>query len=140
MRSARTETVWQTFCRYEGIGSSDYLTTTFKTPPRIAASLLIQMAAGTKRVVSAAMDLFCEGKENFLPHVGDHTILLDQQGRPKLIWRSTGITIAPLSSVTNEFVWRDCTGNGDRAEWLRLVGSTITDQARKYGFEMHGGI
>ena len=132
MRSARTEAFWQAFRRHEGINSAHYEATRFRTPPDVADRLLNQMLAGAKRAAS--------GGEEPLPQVGDYAVLVDRHDHPQLIWHTTGVTVAPLSSVTDGFVWRDCTGNGDPAEWLRRVGASMAGQALEYRFEMHPNI
>jgi uncharacterized protein YhfF/DNA-binding CsgD family transcriptional regulator len=140
MRSARSEAFWEEFRRHEGLNTAHYEETKFRTPAGVADRLLDQMLVGAKRVASGALHFFGEGGEEPLPQVGDYAVLVDRQKRPRLIWHTTGITVAPLSSVTDNFVWRDCTGNGDRVEWLRRVGASMAGQAREYGFEMHADI
>src|SRR5262249_44961446 len=137
MRSARTEAFWEAFCRHEGMYHAHHEATWFRTPPDVSDRLVAQMSAGAKRASIGVMDFFGEGKEEPVPQAGDYAVLLDRRERPRLIWHATSIVIAPFSSVTDEFVWREGAGNGDRAEWLRQMGASLKAEERRYGFEMH---
>lgn len=137
MRSARTEAFWNAFCRHEGANSGHYEATYFRAPPDVADRLLANMLAGAKRAAVGLLAFLGEGKEEPVPQADDYSVLLDRKGRPRLIWRSTNVVIAPFSSVSDEFVWRDGAGNGDRTEWMRRVAANLRGQERKFGFEMH---
>ncbi len=116
MRSAEVDAFWEDFRRHEGLDHTHYEATHFRTPPEVADRLLDHTLVGAKRVASGAVHFFGEGGEEPLPQVGDYAVLVDRSKRPRLIWQTTDVTVAPLSSVTKEFVWRDCTGDGDRAD------------------------
>jgi len=140
MRSARTEAFWQAFCRHEGLSHARYEATYFRTPPDIADRLLTMVCAGTMRATAGPMPIFGEGREEPVPAAGDYAVLVDHQRRPRLIWRTTGVTIAPLSSVSDEFVWRSGQGTGEREDWLARLNWSFTRMARLYGFEMHADV
>ena len=65
---------------------------------------------------------------------------MDTHDRPQLIWRTTGTSVGPLSSVTDEFVWQSGQGSGEREDWLARIGRNFTREAKLYGFEMHADI
>jgi uncharacterized protein YhfF/DNA-binding CsgD family transcriptional regulator len=138
MRSARIAAFWQAYRRHEGPDHDRFSTAYFRTPADTSESLIDWMCVGVKRCISGATVYLRE--EASVPRVGDYAVLLDHRSRPRLIWRTTSMVIAPFSSVTDEFVWHDGTGNGDRAEWLRIAGESMTLQGHKYGFEMHNEI
>jgi uncharacterized protein YhfF len=140
MRSARTEAFWQTFRRHEGLNSAHYEATHFRTPPDVAKSLLDLMLAGVMRATVGPIQLFGDGREEPLPEAGDYTVLLDIHRRPQLIWRTTGTTIGPLSSATDEFVWRSGESTGERQDWLTRIARSFTGHAKRHGFEMHPDI
>ena len=137
MRSARTDALWRSFCRHEGIAGTHHEVVQFREPSSVADRLIDEMLAGAKRVATGAMHFFGEDGKEPVPRAGDPAILLDSHKRARLIWHTTGITVGPLSSVPDIHVWHDSTGNGDRAEWLRRMTRAMTRQAREYGFEMH---
>ncbi|GAA1950030.1 ASCH domain-containing protein [Nocardioides panacihumi] len=104
----------------------------------MADELLGLVLRGPKRATVAAVAEFrAEGQP--LPRIGDHWIVADGAGRPRVILRSTELRIGPLSSVDDEFAWDE--GEGDRTrEWwvdahLRyfkrspaLLGTTVDEQ------------
>jgi uncharacterized protein YhfF len=47
-----------------------------------------------------------------IPKPGDFVMMLDGEGRPRFIWRTTEVTIKPLSQVDEAFAWDE--GEGDR--------------------------
>ncbi len=140
MRSARTEAFWHSFRQHEGLEQPHYQTTHFRTPPAHADRLLTMMTIGAMRATMGPMHYFGEDRDEPVPSVGDHAVLVDRHRRPRLIWRTTAVAIAPLSSVTTDFVWRSGEGNGERLIWLREVGDSFASQARTHGFDMHDDI
>jgi uncharacterized protein YhfF/DNA-binding CsgD family transcriptional regulator len=140
MRSARAEAYWQAFRRHEGINSFQYEATYFRTPPEVADSLLELMIAGVMRATVGPIHIFGPGREEPVPEVGGYAVLVDTHDRPQLIWRTTGISVGPLSSVSDGFIWQSGEGNGVREDWLAQVGSNFSRNAKQYGFEMHADI
>jgi uncharacterized protein YhfF/DNA-binding CsgD family transcriptional regulator len=140
MRTAETEAFWRAYRRHEGLEHDHYQPTYLRTDPAVGERLTAMVSAGAKRAVVAPLRYFGEGGEEPLPAAGDHALLLDHRRRPRLIWRTTGVAVAPLASVTEEFIWRDGDGGGSREEWLALARSLLGEQARLQGFEMHDGV
>jgi len=140
MPSAHAEAFWQTFRRHEGLNSAHYEATHFRTPPEVADRLLDMMLAGAMRATVGPTQIFGEGRDEPLPEVGDYAVLMDTHHRPQLIWRTTGTTIGPLSSVTDEFIWRSGEDTGEREDWLTRIGRSFVREAKLYGFEMHADI
>ena len=140
MRSARAEAYWQAFRRHEGIDSSHYEATYFRTPPEVADRLLELMIAGVMRATAGPIHIFGPGREEPVPEAGAYAVLLDSHDRPQLIWRTTGASVGPLSSVTDGFIWQSGEGNGERGDWLARIGRNFSLNAKQYGFEMHAEI
>src|SRR5919202_885726 len=118
MRTRETEAFWRAYRRHEGLEHARYQPTHFRTEPAAGERLAAMIAAGAKRAVTAPLRYFGEGGEEPLPAAGDHALLLDHRRRPRLIWRTTSVAVAPLAAVTEEFIWRDGDGGSSRAEWL----------------------
>jgi uncharacterized protein YhfF/DNA-binding CsgD family transcriptional regulator len=140
MRSARAEAYWQAFRRHEGMNSSRYEVTSFKTPREAAESLLELMIAGVMRATASPMPIFGPRHEEPVPEVGDYAVLLDTHNRPQLIWRTTGVSVGPLSAVTDGFILQSGEDSGEREDWLARIASNFSQNGKRYGFEMHADI
>jgi uncharacterized protein YhfF len=53
-----------------------------------------------------------------MPQPGDFVIMPDGEGRPRFIWRTTEVTIKPLSQVDEAFAWDEGEGDRTREWWL----------------------
>ena len=77
----------------------------------MATELADLVIAGIKRgTVNLARD-YGEGREP-MPKPGDFVMMLDGERRPRFIWRTTEVTIKPLSQADEAFAWDE--GEGDR--------------------------
>jgi uncharacterized protein YhfF len=140
MRSARAEVYWQAFRRHEGINTSQYEATYFRTPPEVADSLLELMIAGVMRATAGRIHIFGPGREEPVPEAGVYAVLLDSHDQPQLIWQTTGVSVGPLSTVTDAFIRHSGEGSGEREDWLGRIRSNFSHNAKQYGFEMHNDI
>lgn len=140
MHSASTEAFWKAYCAHEGVYGARHAVTLFRTPPDVADLLLDKMLAGTMRAAVGPQALFGAAGEEPMPRAGDYAVLVDRRRRPRLIWRTTDVRVAPLSSVDDIFVWRHGTGDIDCRAWLRRLGPDMAGMARACGVEMHNEI
>ena len=69
------------------------------------------------------------------PEPGDFVMMLDGEGRPRFIWRTTQVTIKPLSQVDEAFAWDEGEGDRTREWWLDAHRCYFTRQAGREGFE-----
>jgi uncharacterized protein YhfF len=63
-------------------------------------------------------------------------MMLDGDGRPRFIWRTTEVTIKPLSQVDQPFASDEGEGNRTRDWWLNAHRRYFGRQARQEGFEI----
>jgi uncharacterized protein YhfF/DNA-binding CsgD family transcriptional regulator len=140
MHTASTEAFWRAYCGHEGVHGARHAVTLFRTEPDVADRLLDRMLAGTMRAAVGPRALFGAGGEEPLPRAGDYAVLVDRRKRPRLIWRTTDVRVAPLSSVDSTFVWRHGTGDADCRAWLRRLEPDMAGMARACGVEMHNEI
>jgi uncharacterized protein YhfF len=80
-----------------------------------------------------------EGRES-LPQPGDFVMMLDGEGRPRFIWRTTEATIKPLSEVDEAFAWDEGEGDRMRDGWLAAHRRYFAWQASREGFEFDDDI
>jgi hypothetical protein len=71
------------------------------------------IVAGIKRATASLARNYGEGRES-IPRPGDFVMMLDGEGRPRFIWRTTEVAIKPLSQVDDAFAWDE--RQGDRTQ------------------------
>jgi uncharacterized protein YhfF len=74
------------------------------------------------------------------PRPGDFVIMLDGQKRPRFIWRTTEVTIKPLSQVEGAFAWDEGEGDRTRNWWLDAHRRYFARQASRERFELDDDI
>jgi uncharacterized protein YhfF len=104
----------------------------------MATELAALVVAGRKRATcSLARDY--QAPET-LPKVGDFVVVVDGNGMPQCIWRTTEIEIKPLNAVDDQFAWDEGEGDRSREWWLAAHRRYFARQALRDGFEMHDTI
>jgi uncharacterized protein YhfF len=111
-RSPDTDAFWHAFRRYAGRDCDNYVIGSFGDSPEMATELADLVVAGIKRAtVSFALRAASppslardhgDGREP-TPKPGDLVMILDGAARPRFIWRTTEVTIKPLSQVDGAF-------------------------------------
>jgi uncharacterized protein YhfF len=134
-RSPDTDTFWQAFRRYAGLDHDNYVVGSFGDSPEMATELADLAMAGIKRgTVSLARD-YGEGREP-MPKPGDFVMMLDGERRPRFIWRTTEVTIKPLSQADEAFAWDEGEGDRTRDWWLDAHRRYFARQASREGFDI----
>ena len=70
------------------------------------------------------------------PRPGDFVITLDGEGHPRFIWRTTEVTIQPLSQVDEALASDEGEGNRTREWWLHAHRRYFARQANREGCEI----
>jgi uncharacterized protein YhfF len=91
--------------------------------------------AGIKRATASLVRDYEEGREP-TPRFGDFIIMPDGEGRPRFIWRTTEVTVKPLSQVDEAFAWDEGEGDRTRDCWLDAHRRYFARQATREGVEM----
>ena len=117
-RSSETDAFWQAFRHYIGLEHDNYVVGSFGDSPEMATKLTDLVIARTERATASLARDYGEGRDP-IPKPGDFAIILDGEGRPQFIWRTTEVTIKPLSQV-------------DEA----LLGTRVKGTARETGGSM----
>jgi uncharacterized protein YhfF len=63
--------------------------------------------------------------------------MLEGEGHPRFIWRTTGVTIKPLSQVDEAFAWDEGEGDRTRDWWLDAHRRYFARQANREGFALN---
>jgi uncharacterized protein YhfF len=66
--------------------------------------------------------------------------MLDGKGRPRLIWRTTEVTIKPLFQVDEAFAWDEGEGDRTRTWWLDAHRRYFARQTSRERFELDDDI
>lgn len=105
----------------------------------MASELAALVVAGTKRATAGLLRDFTLNGEP-MPIVGGYVVLIDGEGTPQCIWRTTEVEIKPLNAVDEKFAWDEGEGERMRDWWLAGHLRYFTRQAAREGFEMHDAI
>jgi uncharacterized protein YhfF len=116
-RSAETDAFWQAFRRHLGLDHDNYVVGSFGDTPEMATELADLVFAEIKRATASLVRDYSEGREP-TPKPGDFVMMLDGEGHPRFIWRTTEATIKPLSRVDDAFALDE--GERDRRRAWRL--------------------
>jgi uncharacterized protein YhfF len=100
----------------------------------MATGLADLVVAGIKRATASLARDYGEGREA-IPRPGDFVMMRDGKGRPRFIWRTTEVTIKPLSQVDDAFAWDEGEGDRTRNWWLAAHRRYFGGQANREGFE-----
>ena len=134
-RSPDTDAFWQAFRRYAGLDHDNYVVGSFGDSPKMATELADLVIAGIKRTTASLARDYGDGREP-TPRPGDFVMMLDGEGCPRFIWRTTDVTIKPLSQVDEAFAWDE--GEGDRTKvwWLNAHRRYFARQAMRKGLDI----
>lgn len=138
-RSAQVDAFWQAFRRHAGVDHDNYVVGSFGDHPKMATELADLVIAGIKRATASLARDYGEGRES-TPKRGDFVMMLDGEGRPRFIWRTTEVTIKPLSQVDEAFACDEGEGDRSRKWWLDAHRRYFSRQARREGFEFDDDI
>lgn len=84
----------------------------FGDNPRIADELLALVLAGTKTATSSALSDY-DADDTPIPEAGELSIILDGEGHPAALIRTTEVEIVPFDEVTADFASAE--GEDDRS-------------------------
>ena len=120
---------------YAGLDHDNCVVGSFGDSPKIATELAGLVIAGIKRATASLAREYGEGREP-IPRPGDFVIMLDCEERPRFIWRTTEVTIKPLSQVDEAFAWDEGEGDRTKERWLDAHRRYFARQAVREGLEI----
>lgn len=85
--------------------------------PALMTKLGLLVRDGPKRATTSLVAGYADDEP--MPRPGDHSVILDGDGRPLCIIRTTSVEVRPSGEVDEAFAWDE--GEGDRtlADWRR---------------------
>jgi uncharacterized protein YhfF len=129
------EAYWLDYQRACNVQVPGFSATAFGHSRAVADELAQLIAAGDKRAhASLQSDFEADGEE--LPRPGDHVVVLDGQGQPVAIVRTTHVERRYFNEVDAEFAF-EC-GEGDRslAYWLVAYRQEFAERAEAQGLQV----
>jgi uncharacterized protein YhfF len=131
-RTPEVERYWRAFCEQQGIAADQrYDVYAFGDTAEMADELADLVVNGPKRATAGLLADF-DPRDEPIPEVGVHSVILDGRGRPACVVRTTEVEIKPLREVDASFAWDE--GEGDRTldGWLAGHRAYFTrDRARR---------
>ena len=101
--------------------------------PELMTKLGLLVRDGPKRATTSRLDDYDEDDEP-IPVRGDHSVIIDGDGHPLCIIRTTAVEIRPYREVDDAFAWDEGEGDRSLADWRRghewyfaSVGTPIDD-------------
>ena len=116
-----------------------YEVVAFDDSPTTATELAELVNAGVKRATASLARDFGLGKAA-LPRVGEYVVVVDGEGVPRCIWRTTEVRVGPLNSVDAAFAFDEGEGDRTREWWLEAHRRYFGRQAQREGFDLHDDI
>ena len=134
-KTPATNDYWVEFVAANGTIDRDYTVVVFGDGSEPWDELVELVLCGTKRATASLARDYGTGDEP-MPQVGDFIIVIDSNGTPRCIWRTTEIVVKPLIDVDDAFAWDEGEGGRTRDSWLFDHREYFADQAGQEGFEM----
>src|SRR5215218_3056983 len=111
----------------------------FGDSPGLADELLDLVMHGPKRATAGAVADYRHAGEE-LPRIGEHWVVHDGSGAPRVVLRSTELRIGPLDSVDEAFAWDEGEGDRTRESWLDGHSRFFRRTLGRFGVEVHDQI
>lgn len=134
-KTPATNDYWAEFVTASGTFDHDYTVVTFGDATELYDELVELVLSGTKRATASLARDYASGDEA-MPQVGDFVVVVDSEGAPRCIWRTTEVVVKPLIGVDDGFAWDEGEGDRTRDSWLSDHREYFSDQARRERFEM----
>jgi uncharacterized protein YhfF len=138
-KTPATEAFWRAFRAARGMAHDSYEVVAFGDGPAMAGELADLVVNGRKRATAMLLRDVTVKKEP-MPEAGGYVVVVDGSGRPRCIWRTTEVTVKPLSEVDDAFAWDEGEGDRTRADWLAGHRRYFARQAAREGFAFHDRI
>ena len=120
---ADVEEFWRRFVAATGIDGS-YTAWGFGSDAEMAAELGLLVRDGPKRATASLRADY--GDDEPLPTPGDLAVILDGDGEPLCVIRTTHVEIRRFADVDEEFAWTEGEGDRSLAYWREAHVSFFT--------------
>ncbi len=126
---------WQQFQKESGITDTFTGAWSFGDDPELADELLALVLMG-KKTGTATLAIELELDEEKMPKVGDYSVILDGNGKPAGIIRTTSVVVKPFNEVDEAFAYSEGEDDCTLKSWRREHWKYWTQVGQKRGFTM----
>jgi len=139
VRSGAVEDFWRSFRAAADLAHDAYDVVACGDSPALKTELAELIVSGVKRATAGLVRQFGPGAEP-PPVLGGYVVVVDGDGRPRAIWRTTEVRTGPLDSVDERFAFDEGEGDRTREWWLDAHRRYFGRKAATEGFDMHDKI
>jgi uncharacterized protein YhfF len=111
----------------------------FGDSAELADELLDLVMHGPKRATAGAVADYVHAGES-LPRIGEHWVVHDGSGAPRVVLRSMELRIGPLASVDEAFAWDEGEDDRTRESWLDGHSRFFRRTLGRIGVDFHDQI
>jgi molybdenum cofactor guanylyltransferase len=116
LAAARVDAFWAEFVAATGI-DGPHTAWSFGNDRAMATELGLLVRDGPKRATAGLRSEYRPDEP--LPETGDLSVILDGDGRPLCVIRTTSVEMRPFGAVDEEFAWTEGEGDRSLAYWRR---------------------
>ena len=102
----------------QAAADSQYNVETFGDSPAMADELLARVLDGSKRATSSLVAEYLDEGDQ-LPRIGNHWVVCDSTGVPRVILRTVGLRLGTFNDVDAAFARDEGEGEGTVESWQR---------------------
>jgi uncharacterized protein YhfF len=129
---AAIQRMWHAFRQAAGVDAELSGAFAFGDNPAMADDLSELVLHGPKRA-TAGLELAYERENEAVPRPGDHWVVVDGQGQPVCVIRTTEVQIKPLNQVDAAFAWDEGEGDRSLAYWQEAHRRFFTRYCQQVG-------
>ena len=138
-RAAEIEAFWLEYQRARSVAVPGFSATPLGHSRVLANDLAQLVAGGVKRAHATLLRDFEKDLEP-LPQPGDHLVVLDGDGRPRAIVRTTHVEKRHFRDVDDAFAFEAGEGDGSLRWWVAAHRQDYAERGEAEGFEAHEGL
>ena len=135
-RAADIEPFWLAYQRAHAVKVEGFSASALAHTRRLADTLAELVAAGVKRAHATLLRDFERDLEP-LPQPGEHLVVLDGDGMPRAIVRTTHVEKRRFNEIDDAFAFEAGEGDLTLRWWLTAHRQDYAERAEAEGFEAH---
>ncbi|MDQ0185279.1 ASCH domain-containing protein [Cytobacillus kochii] len=136
MSQTAIDKIWQQYRQQHSEAPDTYVAWAFGDSEEMADAL-VELVAEGKKTATASNYLLYEIENEDLPQVGQLNIILDGKGLPKVIVKTTNVTVVPFDEVTENHAFNEGEGDCSLAYWREVHEAFFKRELAPLGKDFH---